>query len=46
MVAQNLQRIWSTIKILRIMGIEEGNETQIKDTENIFNKIIEEISLI
>lgn len=27
---------------LRIIGIEEGEETQIKDTEDIFNKTIEE----
>ena len=25
-----------------IIGIEEGEETQVKGTENIFNKIIEE----
>ena len=30
------------IPILRIIGIEEGEETQVKGTENIFNKIIEE----
>ncbi|MBV2151090.1 hypothetical protein KRZ98_23105 [Sphingobium sp. AS12] len=27
---------------LRIIGIEEGEETQLKGAENIFNKIIEE----
>jgi len=27
---------------LRITGIEEGEETQVKGSENIFNKIIEE----
>ena len=27
---------------LRIMGIEERKKTQVKGTENIFNKIIEE----
>ncbi|MBV2134258.1 hypothetical protein KRX52_15875 [Pseudomonas sp. MAP12] len=27
---------------LRIIGIEEGEEIQLKGTENIFNKIIEE----
>ena len=27
---------------LRIIGIEEGEETQVKGTENIFNKITEE----
>ena len=27
---------------LRIIGVEEGEELQLKGTENIFNKIIEE----
>jgi hypothetical protein len=27
---------------LRIIGIDKGEETQVKDTENIFSKIIEE----
>ena len=27
---------------LRIIGIEEGEDTQVKSTESIFNKIIEE----
>ena len=27
---------------LRIVGIQEGNDSQIKGPENIFNKIIEE----
>ena len=27
---------------LRIIGIEEGEEVQLKGTENLFNKIIEE----
>ena len=42
--AQNIQEIWDTIKKpnLRIIGIEEGKELQIKGPENIFNKIIEE----
>lgn len=26
---------------LKIIGIEEGEETQVKDTENVFNKITE-----
>lgn len=26
---------------LKIIGIEEGGETQVKDTENVFNKITE-----
>lgn len=29
-------------KNLRIVGTEEGKEIQVKDTENIFNKIKEE----
>ena len=42
--SQNIQEIWDTIKKpnLRIIGIEEGEELQIKGPENIFNKIIEE----
>ena len=38
----NIQEIWDTMKRqkLRIIGIEEGEETYIKDSENIFNKII------
>ena len=36
--------MWDTIKKpnLRIIGVEEGEELQIKGPENIFNKIIEE----
>jgi hypothetical protein len=30
---------------LRIIGIEEGADSQLKGPENIFNKIIEKISL-
>jgi hypothetical protein len=43
-LAQDSQKTWNTVKIstLRIMGIEEGEETKIKDTENIFNKTIKE----
>ncbi|KAL6088433.1 hypothetical protein STEG23_022858 [Scotinomys teguina] len=43
-IKQNVQEIWDTMKRpnLRIMGIEEGEEYQLKGTENIFNKIIEE----
>ena len=42
--SQNIQEIWDTIKNpnLRIIGIEEGEELQIKGPENIFKKIIEE----
>ncbi|ERE73407.1 LINE-1 type transposase domain-containing protein 1 [Cricetulus griseus] len=43
-LTQNIQQIWDTVKRpnLRIIGIEEGEEIQLKGTENIFNKIIEE----
>ena len=42
--SQNIQEIWDTIKKpnLRIIGIDKGEELQIKGPENIFNKIIEE----
>ncbi|ERE67993.1 Transposase, L1 containing protein [Cricetulus griseus] len=43
-LTQNIQEIWDTVKRpnLRIIGIEEGEEIQLKGAENIFNKIIEE----
>ncbi|KAL6079788.1 hypothetical protein STEG23_023429 [Scotinomys teguina] len=43
-IKQNVQEIWDTMKgpNIRIIGIEEGEEYQLKGTENIFNKIIEE----
>lgn len=39
----NIQEIWDKMKRtnLRIIGIKEGEETQVKGTENIFNKIVE-----
>ena len=39
--SQNIQEIWETIKKpkLIILGIEEGEELQIKGPENIFNKL-------
>ena len=43
--SQNIQEIWDTIKKkpnLRITGVEEGEELQIKGPKNVFNKIIEE----
>ena len=42
--SQNIQEIWNTIKRpnLRIIGVEQGEELQLKDAENIFNKMIEE----
>ena len=41
---QNIQKIYNTMKRpnLRIIRIEEGEETQVKGPENIFNKITEE----
>ncbi|KAL6050868.1 hypothetical protein STEG23_017880 [Scotinomys teguina] len=43
-ITENVQEIWDTMKRpnLRIIGKEEGEEYQLKGTENIFNKIIEE----
>ena len=43
-LTQNIQEIWDTMKRpnLRRMETEEGEELQLKGTENIFNKIIEE----
>ncbi|KAL6084523.1 hypothetical protein STEG23_028881 [Scotinomys teguina] len=43
-IKQNVQEIWDTMKRpnIRIIRIEEGEEYQLKGTENIFNKIIEE----
>lgn len=34
--------IWDTEEKTRISEIESGGEIQIKDTENILNKLIEE----
>jgi hypothetical protein len=44
LLEQNSQEIWDAMKRsnLIIIGIEEGEETQAKDTESIFNKITEE----
>lgn len=43
-LTQNIQEIWNNVKRpnLRILGIEEGEETHVKRAENIFNKLIEE----
>ena len=43
-LTQNIQEICDTMKRpnLRIIGIEKGEEVQLKSTENIFNKIIKE----
>ena len=44
LLTQNIQEIWDTMKRpnLRIIRVEEGEELELKGTENIFNKIIEE----
>ena len=43
-LTQNIQEIWDTVKgsNLRIIGVEEEEDLQLKGPENIFNKIIEE----
>ena len=43
-LTQNIQEIQDTMRRpnLRIIGIEEGEESQLKGPENIFNQIIEE----
>ena len=40
-LTQNIKEIWDTIKKhnLRIIRTKEGEELQLKGTENIFNKI-------
>ena len=42
-LTQDIQEIWDTMKKpnLRIIGLEEGEDSQFKGTENMFNKIIE-----
>ena len=44
LVFQNVQEIQITMRRpnLRIIGIEEGKECQLRGTVNIFNKIVEE----
>jgi hypothetical protein len=42
-MAQNMEEIWDILKRQNLRRIEEGEEIQIKDTENISNKTIEEI---
>jgi hypothetical protein len=43
-MTQNKQETWDTMKRpnLRVIGIEEREDYQLKGPENIFNKIIEE----
>lgn len=43
-LAQGTQEIWDTMKSpnLRIIGIKEWEDSQVKGTKSIFNKIIEE----
>jgi hypothetical protein len=42
-LTQDIQEIWDTMKKpnLRIIGLEEGEDSQFKGPENMFNKIIE-----
>ena len=44
LVTQNIQEIRDTMRIpnLRIIGIDESEDLQIKGPANIFNKIMEE----
>ena len=44
-LTKNIQEIWDTMKRpnLRIIGVEEVEDLQLKGPENIFNKIIEKI---
>ena len=46
-LAQNMQKIWDNMNRpnIIIIQIEEGEETQVKGPENIFNKIIGKKSL-
>jgi uncharacterized coiled-coil protein SlyX len=46
LLTQNIQEIQDTVKRSnpRIVGIEEGEDSQLKGPENLFNKIIEENS--
>ena len=42
-LTQIIQEIQDTMRSnLRIIGIEEGEDSQLKDSENVSNKIIEE----
>ena len=42
-MTQNIKEFWNTMErpSLRIIGIEEGEESQLKDSQNSFNKILE-----
>ena len=44
LLTQSIQEIQDTMKIpnLRIIGIEENKDSQIKEPENVFSKIMEE----
>ena len=43
LLTQKIQENWNTMKRqnLRIIGIKEGEQSKVKGTEYIFNKIIE-----
>jgi hypothetical protein len=46
--AQNMQDFWKTLKRpnLKIIRIEKGKDSQFKEPENTFNKIIEEKKIL
>ena len=41
-LTQNIQEIWNIRQNLRILRIEEDEDSQFKSPENIFNTVIEE----
>ena len=47
LLTENIQEICETMKRpnIKIVGIEEGEKSQLKSPENIFNKILEETFL-
>lgn len=48
LLTQSIQELWDILKKpnLRIIDIEEGEETQLRNLENIFNKSQKKIFLI
>ena len=40
---KNSQEMWNTVKVpnLRVIGINEGEKYQVKDTDSVLNKNIE-----
>jgi hypothetical protein len=43
-LTQNTQEVWNTMKrpTLKQIGLQEGEETELKGPESLFNKTIEE----